>query len=165
MDFTGYKRRAEQYVVSTSDMSEDDFNISGHEVMTGEVTPHGNGAKVLVPKDWRGDSVKVVRTTDGKDNDVDVTPLCVLLLDKLEGMDKYNFRELLRYGTRYKAFSDVPDTIVEDFEYCLEGPNTVDRLIEARNNTSSERLTAFYQELLDNHDSEALLITSLQNNV
>lgn len=146
-------------------MSEDDFTITGHEVMSSEVTPHGNGAKVLVPKDWRGDSVKVVRTTDDEDNDVDVAPLCVLLLDKLEGMKEYNFRELLRYGTRYKAFSDVSDTIVEDFEYCLEGPNTVDRLIEARNNTSSEQLTAFYQELIDSHDSEALILSALNSYV
>lgn len=146
-------------------MSEDEFEITGHEVLSGDVTPHGNGAKVLVPKDWRGESVKVVRTTDGEDDSVDVAPLCVLLLDKLEGTDEYNFRELLRYGTRYKAFSDVPDTVVEDFEYCLEGPNTVDRLIEVRNNTSSEGLTAFYQELIDNHGSEALMLSGLNSYV
>lgn len=146
-------------------MSEDEFEITGHEVMAGDVTPHGNGAKVLVPKDWRGESVKVVRTTDGDGTDVDVVPLCVLLLDKLEGMDEYNFREVLRYGTRYKSFSDVPDTVVEDFEYCLEGPNTVDRLIEVRNNTSSYSLTGFYQELIDNYDSEALVTTTLKKRI
>jgi hypothetical protein len=83
-------------------------------------------------------------------------------LDKLETMDQYNFRELLRYATRYKAFSDVPNTVVEDFEYCIEGPNTVDRLIEVRNNTSFEPLTNFYQDLIDNHDSETLIATILK---
>jgi putative transposon-encoded protein len=144
-------------------MSEDEFEITGHEVVEKQATPHGNGAKVIVPKDWRGETVKIVRTTDGDgDDDVELAPLCVLLLDKLETMDQYNFRELLRYATRYKAFSDVPNTVVEDFEYCIEGPNTVDRLIEVRNNTSFEPLTNFYQDLIDNHDSETLIATILK---
>lgn len=42
---------------------EDRFEIAGHEVLEGEVTAVGNGAHVLVPKDWLGADVKVVRTT------------------------------------------------------------------------------------------------------
>ncbi len=39
----------------------DRFEINGHEVLEGEVKPTGNGAHVLVPKDWRGADVKIIR--------------------------------------------------------------------------------------------------------
>lgn len=41
----------------------DRFEINGHEVITGKVKPTGNSAHVLVPKDWRGADVKIVRTS------------------------------------------------------------------------------------------------------
>ncbi len=41
-----------------------DTKIEGHEVIDGEVKPTGNGAHVLVPKDWRGADVKIVRTSE-----------------------------------------------------------------------------------------------------
>jgi putative transposon-encoded protein len=40
---------------------EDRFKIHGREVLEGNVTKVGNGAHVLVPKDWLGADVKVVR--------------------------------------------------------------------------------------------------------
>jgi putative transposon-encoded protein len=40
----------------------DRFDIEGEEVIDGEAKPFGNGAHVTVPKEWRGASVKVVRT-------------------------------------------------------------------------------------------------------
>jgi len=144
-------------------MAKDTFQLSGHEVVEKHATPHGNGAKVIVPKEWRGETVKIVRATDSDTSEgVVLSPLCVLLLDKLEMMDEYNFRELLRYGARYKEFSDVPDTVVCDFEYCLDGPNTVDRLIESRNNASSELVVEFYQALIDNHEVESLIYSTLK---
>jgi putative transposon-encoded protein len=42
----------------------DRHEIEGHEVIEGEVKPTGNGAHVLVPKDWRGADVKIVRATE-----------------------------------------------------------------------------------------------------
>ncbi|GAB7091133.1 hypothetical protein JCM18237_14040 [Halorubrum luteum] len=48
---------------------EDRFEIHGHEVLENEVTTVGNGAHVLVPKDWLGSEVKVVRTTPPKQDD------------------------------------------------------------------------------------------------
>ena len=42
----------------------DTFQVEGHEVINGSVTPAGTGAHVLVPKRWRGADVKVVRTTE-----------------------------------------------------------------------------------------------------
>jgi len=42
----------------------DRHKIEGHEVIEGEVKPTGNGAHVLVPKDWRGADVKIVRTSE-----------------------------------------------------------------------------------------------------
>ena len=45
----------------------DRHEIEGHEVITGMVKATGNGAHVLVPKDWRGADVKIVRTTEPTD--------------------------------------------------------------------------------------------------
>lgn len=42
----------------------DRFEIEGHEVLDGEVKPTGNGAHVLVPRDWVGADVKIVRITE-----------------------------------------------------------------------------------------------------
>lgn len=46
----------------------DEFTIAGHEVIEGEVKPTGNGAHVLVPRDWLGADVKIVRTSESNDN-------------------------------------------------------------------------------------------------
>ncbi|PSP94474.1 hypothetical protein BRC91_05880 [Halobacteriales archaeon QS_4_62_28] len=42
----------------------DRHEIEGHEVIEGEVKATGNGAHVLVPKDWRGTDVKIVRISE-----------------------------------------------------------------------------------------------------
>ena len=42
----------------------DEFSIGGHEVVEKEVSGHGNGAHVYVPKEWLEETVKIVRTTD-----------------------------------------------------------------------------------------------------
>ena len=47
----------------------DRYEVEGHEVHKSEVKPTGNGAHVLVPKRWRGATVKVVRVTDPNDED------------------------------------------------------------------------------------------------
>ncbi|WP_137290366.1 DUF2080 family transposase-associated protein [Natronorubrum halophilum] len=47
----------------------DRYEVEGHEVHEAEVKPTGNGAHVLVPKRWRGTTVKVVRVTDLNDED------------------------------------------------------------------------------------------------
>ena len=47
----------------------DRYEIEGHEVHESEVKPTGNGAHVLVPKRWRGATVKVVRVTDSSDDE------------------------------------------------------------------------------------------------
>ncbi|WP_353617804.1 DUF2080 family transposase-associated protein [Natranaeroarchaeum aerophilus] len=42
----------------------DRYEIEGHEVLEGDVKATGNGAHILVPKDWRGADVKIVRTSE-----------------------------------------------------------------------------------------------------
>jgi len=42
----------------------DRHEIEGHEVIAGTAKATGNGAHVLVPKDWRGADVKIVRTSE-----------------------------------------------------------------------------------------------------
>ncbi|WP_312912532.1 DUF2080 family transposase-associated protein [Natronosalvus caseinilyticus] len=45
----------------------DRHEIEGHEVIDGTAKATGNGAHVLVPKNWRGADVKVVRITEPTD--------------------------------------------------------------------------------------------------
>lgn len=42
----------------------DEFKIDGHEVIEKDVSEHGTGAHVYVPKEWLDDTVKIVRITD-----------------------------------------------------------------------------------------------------
>ena len=42
----------------------DVFLIRGEETIEKEVKPQGNGAHVIVPKDWIGAQVKITRITD-----------------------------------------------------------------------------------------------------
>ena len=42
----------------------DRHRIEGHEVVGGEVKSFGTGAHVLVPKEWLGADVKVVRVSE-----------------------------------------------------------------------------------------------------
>jgi putative transposon-encoded protein len=42
----------------------DEFKINGHEVIEKDVSEHGTGAHVYVPKEWLDDTVKIVRITD-----------------------------------------------------------------------------------------------------
>lgn len=42
---------------------EDVFLIHGEETIEKEVKPQGNGAHVIVPKDWIGAQVKITRIT------------------------------------------------------------------------------------------------------
>ena len=47
---------------------EERWEIKGHKVIDGTAEATGNGVHVLVPKDWRGADVKVVRPTDPTSN-------------------------------------------------------------------------------------------------
>ncbi|WP_436903804.1 DUF2080 family transposase-associated protein, partial [Halovenus halobia] len=55
------------YVWAKSIPGVDKFSIEGHEVVEKEVSSHGNGAHVYVPKEWLKETVKIVRTTDSDD--------------------------------------------------------------------------------------------------
>ncbi|AEN05898.1 DUF2080 family transposase-associated protein [Halolamina sp.] len=45
----------------------DRHELEGHEFIAETAKATGNGAHVLVPKDWRGADVKIVRTSDPTD--------------------------------------------------------------------------------------------------
>jgi hypothetical protein len=55
------------YVWATYTSCVDEFRIEGHEVVEKEVSGHGNGAHVYVPKEWLEETVKIVRTTDNSE--------------------------------------------------------------------------------------------------
>ena len=53
-----------EWTTSEYTLCVDKFSIEGHKVVEKEVSGHGNGAHVYVPKEWLGETVKIVRTTD-----------------------------------------------------------------------------------------------------
>lgn len=54
----------------TLDVDDEDlFLIRGEETIEKEAKPQGNGAHVIVPKDWIGAQVKITRVTDPDHDD------------------------------------------------------------------------------------------------
>ncbi|QSG08148.1 DUF2080 family transposase-associated protein [Halapricum desulfuricans] len=52
----------------TLDIDDEDlFLIRGEETIEKEVKPQGNGAHIIVPKDWIGAQVKITRISDPDD--------------------------------------------------------------------------------------------------
>jgi len=143
-------------------MSKDEFKISGYEVKESIAKPHGNGARALVPKKWIGERVKVVKITDKSKEDT-IAPLAVLMLERVESMNEYDFRKLLRNSTRYKHFNDVNKEIINCFDYCIDGPNTIERLKHYRNESNNDTIREFYTNLIKSSDSEVVMKSTLKS--
>lgn len=45
------------------------FELEGEEIIDREAKEFGGSAHVIVPKDWRGADVKVIRVTDPEESD------------------------------------------------------------------------------------------------
>lgn len=55
--------------MNLDEYDDDVFLIHGEETIQKEVSPQGNGAHVIVPKRWRGATVKVTRVDEPDSDD------------------------------------------------------------------------------------------------
>jgi putative transposon-encoded protein len=127
-------------------MSKDEFVISGYEAIKKQAKPHGNGARVLVPKNWSGENVKIVKVTDDEMTESQVAPIAALMHDSLLNRDS-NLENALSKVVKFKSFSDVSSDIVEDFQVALNNHNTRQTLRQRAEKSDNEEKAHFYKEI------------------
>jgi putative transposon-encoded protein len=127
-------------------MSKDKFTISGYEVIEKTAKPHGNGARVLVPRDWSGEDVKIVKATEEGDKKDAVAPVAALMHDSVANEDG-DLEDAIQKVVKFKSFSDVPDNIVVDFQAALNSHSTRQSLRQSAEKTDSEEKKQFYNDI------------------
>lgn len=127
-------------------MSKDKFTLSGYEIIKKTAKPHGNGARVLVPRDWSGENVKIVKVTDGNDLEESVSPVAALMHDSLAN-ENGNLDSAIRKVVKFKSFSDVSDDIVRDFQTALNSHSTRQSLRKSAENSKNQDLSTFYTDI------------------
>lgn len=138
-------------------MSKDEFVISGYEVVKKQAKPHGNGARVLVPKNWCGEDVKIIKVTEDGMTKSQVAPIAALMHDSLLNEDT-TLENALSKVVRFKSFSDVSSDIVEDFQVALNNHNTRQTLRQRAEKSDNEEKSHFYEEICSS-DSDSLIDT------
>lgn len=127
-------------------MTQDEFSISGYELISRTVKPHGNGARVGVPKDWVGEEATVIRRTK-QDEDATVSPTAALMYDSISE-DGHTLDEAMARVVRFQSFQDINTEIASTFKECLdanEAPrNVLSHKVESVDNLVLGR---FYEEL------------------
>lgn len=145
------------------DMSKDTFQIDGYEVKENTVKPHGNGARALVPRHWIGEKVRVVRITD-MNSSPKIQPTAVILFEEIKSQDGFNLRSAMKKVVRYRNFSEINNQIVEDFSVAVESLNVTQKLQEIKENEDrSEEIQNFYEDINQNRDNKADVLTELEN--
>lgn len=127
-------------------MSENEFVISGFELLEKEAKPHGNGARVLVPKSWSGEKVKVVRATKKGKSGENIEPIAALMHDALSEGDE-SLETALNKVVRFKSFSDVDEGIVQDFQVALNSYDAKQSLRNACEETDDSTVKEFYKDV------------------
>lgn len=126
-------------------MPKDKFTISGYEIIEKTAKPHGNGARVLVPKDWTGEDVKIVRATDNKDSQSTIAPVAAIMNESLQndgGLESAMLKVI-----KFKSFSDISNKIVLDFQSALDSYNTRQHLRQKAAKSENQQIEDFYAEI------------------
>lgn len=127
-------------------MSKDKFTISGYEVIEKTAKPHGNGARVLVPRDWSGEDVKIVKATEDGDKKDSVAPVAALMHDSVAN-ENGDLEDAIQKVVKFKSFSDVPDNVVIDFQAAINSHNTRQSLRQSAEKSESKEITNFYSSI------------------
>lgn len=145
-------------------MTKDTYEIEGYEVKENNVKPHGNGARVIVPKDWIGEKTKIIRVSD-KTNSPKIQPTAVIMYEELRSQkDGFNLRKIMKKVVRYRNFTEINDNIANDFNSSVETVETtkkLEKLID--NNDRSSEILKFYEDVVNNRDSKTNLMTALED--
>lgn len=142
-------------------MPQDDYSISGFEIVSRTVKPHGNGARVGVPKDWIGEEATIIRRTK-QDETATIAPIAALLYDSIVE-DGRSLEGAMEKVVRFQSFQDVTTEVAIDFRDCLDANESTRIVLERRANATDNSIYAnFYQELA-NSPSKTAVKDALEN--
>lgn len=145
-------------------MSRDTYEIPGYEVLEDTAKPHGNGARVLVPKDWIGEQVKIVRVSDGQSgHETRVAPVAALMYTEAKRGENASLRSALEHVVLLQSLSDIDEDIVADFEHALETPDVYAGLEHRVATTDDDHLQEFYTDLINCGGTAEALVTLLRD--
>lgn len=142
-------------------MPRDTYNINGYEVKQGSVKPHGNGARVLVPRDWIGEDVKIIKVTDQKSNPR-IQPTAVIMYEEAQSQDGINVRKIMRKVVRYRNFTEINDQIVSDFADAIDKINIKKELQQKIKEGRSEEIQEFYTDITTNRNDKQEFIIAME---
>lgn len=136
-------------------MPQDDYSISGYEIVSRTVKPHGNGARVGIPKDWIGEDVTVVRRTK-QDESSTIAPIAALLYDAIVE-DGHSLEKAMEKVVRFQSFQDVTTEVAVDFRDCINS-NESPRVILERKASETDNMIYqnFYRELAESKSTTAM---------
>lgn len=144
-------------------MTKDTYKIEGYEVKENNVKPHGNGARVILPKDWVGEKAKIIRVTD-KTNSPKIQPTAVIMYEELRSQDDgFNLRKIMKKVVRYRNFTEINNNIANDFNSSIENVKAtkeLEKIID--NNERSSDILNFYKNIVNNRDNRTNLMTILE---
>lgn len=136
-------------------MPQDEFSLSGYELVSRTVKPHGNGARVGVPKDWIGEEAAIIRRTK-QDEDATIGPTAALMYDSIVE-DGNSLPEAMSKVVRFQSFRDINTEIATVFKECLEGTQTPRNILSQESrSTENVVLSRFYEELSDAPSQKAV---------
>ena len=142
-------------------MNRDTYTIKGYEVKSGSVKPHGNGARVLVPRGWIGENVKIVKTTDANSSP-SIQPTAVVMYEEAKSQDGLNIRSVMRKVVRYRNFTEVNEQIATDFNRSIDEINIGNELETIISEGRTEQLEEFYTDIIDNRNNKQDFIYTLK---
>lgn len=144
-------------------MPQDKYSISGYEIVSRTVKPHGNGARVGVPKDWIGEEATIIRRTK-EDESGTISPIAALMYDSIVE-DGASLEDAMEKVVRFQSFRDINTEVAVDFRDCL-GSST-ERVQVGLNNRSEERdnliYSNFYRDLAEGAASRNALKDALES--
>lgn len=143
-------------------MPQDKYSISGYEIVSRTVKPHGNGARVGVPKDWIGEDATIIRRTK-QDESGTVSPIAAVMYDSIVE-DGASLKDAMKKVIRFQSFRDINTEVAIDFRDCLESTKRVQvglkNLSEDRENLVYSN---FYRDLSEGSTSRTALKDTLES--
>jgi len=137
-------------------MSKDEFVISGYEEVEKRAKPHGNGARDLVPKGWRGEDVKIIKLTDSEKTKSQVASVAALMHESISN-EENSLEGALKKMVKFKSFSDMSNDIVEDFQIALNSHSTRGGLRKCSQKSDSEEKSQFYDDICSSESLNDIL--------
>lgn len=142
-------------------MPQDEFSLSGYELVSRTVKPHGNGARIGVPKDWIGEEATVIRRTK-QDEDATIGPTAALMYDSIVE-DGHTLSEAMSRVVRFQSFQDVNTEIATTFKHCIDENNSPQNILSREAQSADNLVIGRFYEELSNAPSKNAVEDVLEN--